>query len=549
MSPFGPRRRLAPWAALSVVAVALLCRSGPLAAEEPAPQGASFGEPPLEATLVFEGRALTTMRAPLLGFSPEERASRGSRRIQEVLTVSIANDVATLEAPEGRIVTLGGKAVFIVLPADLDPLAGEELGEVAEEAASNLRIAVATYREERSFARLVRAIVSVVLATLAAFTLLWLGNRLCRWARSRLPQITTERLGRLRVPGLPQVETERVLRFEHRLIDVVFLVGLLALGYAWLSFVLTRFPGTRPWGQALGGYVLGQLGGLLRGALGAIPSLLTVLLIFLLARLLSRLLRTFFLSVESGAVSVPWLDADVAAPTRRIVGAVIWIFALVAAYPYLPGSSTDAFKGVSVFVGIMVSLGATGIVHQAMSGLIVMYSRGLKVGDYVQIGDHEGIVTSLGMLSTKIRTAKREEVTIPNAVLTSTAMKNLSRLAGNDGVIVSTSVTIGYGAPWRQVHAMLEQAAGRTSGLRRQPAPSVLQRSLSDFYVEYELRAHLDRPETRFSVLSALHTHIQDLFNEHGVQIMSPHYEADPPGPVVVPREQWFADPAKPSET
>ena len=219
---------------------------------------------------------------------------------------------------------------------------------------------------------------------------------------------------------------------------------------------------------------------------------------------------------------------------------LIWVFSVTIAYPYIPGSGTDAFKGVSVFVGLVVSLGSAGVVNQVMSGLVVIYSRALKPGEFVRVGDDLGTVSELGMLSTKIITRKREEITIPNAVLVGTKMVNYSRHAVGEGAVVGTTVTIGYDVPWRQVHAMLLRAAEQTAGVRKDPAPRVWQKALSDFYVEYELVVNLDKPEERVPVLSELHTHIQDAFNENGVQIMSPHYESQPGEKVFVPKSQWF---------
>jgi small-conductance mechanosensitive channel len=217
---------------------------------------------------------------------------------------------------------------------------------------------------------------------------------------------------------------------------------------------------------------------------------------------------------------------------------------LTVAYGYLPGSNSEIFKGISVFVGLVVSLGSSGIMNQAMSGLMITYARALKVGDFVKIDDIEGTVTHLGALSSKIKTPRNEEITLPNAVIASSATTNYSRLAEAEGVYTPTSVTIGYDVPWRQVHALLLLAAERTPGLRREPRPSVLQKALSDFYVEYELRAHLDRAEGRFQVLSDLHAQIQDAFNEFGVQIMSPHFEGQPDRPVIAPPSAWHTPPA-----
>jgi small-conductance mechanosensitive channel len=194
----------------------------------------------------------------------------------------------------------------------------------------------------------------------------------------------------------------------------------------------------------------------------------------------------------------------------------------------------------------MLSLGSAGIVNQIMSGFTLMYARALREGDYVRIGDTEGTVLELSALSTKVRTVKNEEVTIPNAVVVGTSTMNFTRLHAAHGTIVYTSVTIGYDAPWRQVHAMLLEAVERTPGVRREPAPYIVQRALADFYVEYQVNAYIERPGERFPVLSALHANIQDLFNEHGVQIMSPHFEQQPAKAVVVPRDRFYAPPARP---
>src|SRR5262249_45104359 len=179
--------------------------------------------------------------------------------------------------------------------------------------------------------------------------------------------------------------------------------------------------------------------------------------------------------------------------------------------------------------------------------LVMVYSRALRPGEVVRAGELVGVVSEVGILSTKVVTPKREEVTIPNAVLAGAMITNYSRLAAGDGAGISTKVTIGYDAPWRQVHALLLLAAERTPGVWREPRPYVLQQALSDFYAEYELRAHIERPEVRFHVLSDLHAQIQDAFNEFGVQIMSPNFEAQPDRPVLVPRSAWYAAPASPA--
>jgi small-conductance mechanosensitive channel len=292
-------------------------------------------------------------------------------------------------------------------------------------------------------------------------------------------------------------------------------------------------------------YLIETIQGILSAIVSALPGLLVVFFIVLLARFASGMLKAFFARIESGEVTVPWMAEETAKPTRKLTQALLWLFAFAMAYPYFPGSNTEAFRGLSVLVGIMLSIGGSGVVGQAASGLIMIYSHVLREGEYVKIGEIEGLVTTVGIFSTKIRTVNGEEVNVPNSLIGSSTTVNSSRLTKGNALVVHTTVTIGYNTPWRQVHAMLMQAAGNTPGLSSEPKPFVSQTALSDFYVEYRLSAQVERPGIRRITLTALHANIQDVFNEFGVQIMSPHYKNDPVEKVWVPREQWFEAPAE----
>ena len=263
-------------------------------------------------------------------------------------------------------------------------------------------------------------------------------------------------------------------------------------------------------------------------------------------RLTLRLVRLFFETVGRGTVTLRNFDPDWAEPTYKIARIAIVAFGLIVAYPYIPGSESRAFQGLSVLVGLMVSLGASSIVGQAASGLILMYTRVFRAGEYIRIQETEGTVTELGIFATRVRTGHGDEVILPNSFVLGNVSRNFSRGAGEPDFIASASVTIGYDTPWRQVHAMLEEAARRTLGFRTDPAPRVFQTALSDFYVEYQLAARCaaEGAPARAEAISRLHANIQDVFNEHDVQIMSPHYLGDPDRPKVVPRGEWFKSPA-----
>ncbi len=303
----------------------------------------------------------------------------------------------------------------------------------------------------------------------------------------------------------------------------------LAVGYGWLTFVLRRFPYTRPWGESLREFLIGQLSFVGLAMLESLPELFTVLVIALVTRFVSRIAHLLFEAVANGRVTIPGVYPETAQPTRKLVDAVLWMFALAIAYPFLPGSDSDAFKGVSVFVGLMVSLGSSGLVNQVMSGLTLTYSRALHAGDFVAVGDVEGTVTQVGTLSTKITTVKGEDVTIPNALVVSQTVTNYSRLADTEGVFVPTEITIGYDVPWRQVEALLLLAAARSAGVRRQPTPRVRQVSLEDFYIRYSLQFCLERPADRRDTLAAVHANILDAFNEYGSRSPRPTTKPIPP--------------------
>lgn len=389
------------------------------------------------------------------------------------------------------------------------------------------------------------------LATLVYAVVLRLIILVNRWIGHRLSESAAAHSQKIQVGGVRLLHPGQVLLLTKRLVMLAAWIVGVVLTVAWLTLVLEQFPYTRPWGEQLETNLLGVVRDIALAVAAAAPGLLFVVLIFLIARGIIRLAALFFDRVERGKLEIGWIDADTVVPTRRIFSFVVWVFALAMAYPYLPGAQTEAFKGLSVLVGLMVTLGASSVVGQAFSGLILMYTRAFRKGEFVRIGDTEGTVVELGMFATRIRTGFGEEVSLPNSTIMATGTKNYSRAVPGTGYVVDTAVTIGYSAPWRQVHAMLEEAARRTRDVAKTPPPMVRQTALSDFYVEYRLIAYtpVEKPAQRVDVLNQLHGHIQDVFNEHDVQIMSPHYMSDPAAPQVVAKKDWYAAPAKPPKS
>jgi small-conductance mechanosensitive channel len=301
--------------------------------------------------------------------------------------------------------------------------------------------------------------------------------------------------------------------------------------------VLGRIPLTRAWSESMFEVLADAALWVFHGVVDALPGLAMVTLIFLITRSVARMITALFTRIQVGEIEVTWIDAGIAAPTRRVVVLLIWVFGLVIAYPYIPGSSSKAFQGVSVLAGVMLSLGSSGVISQAVSGLALMFNRLARVGECVAVGDVvTGVVKQIGYFNTTIVTSYGEEVTVPNSIVMSSKLTNLSRHPGAKGVLWTTGVTIGYDTPWRQVHAMLLEAARHTPELATDPTPAVAQHALNDFYVDYRLTIVVQGPFRQ--TLSVLHANIQDVFNANGVQIMSPHYNRDPEQMKVVPPEQ-----------
>jgi small-conductance mechanosensitive channel len=500
------------------------------------------GEP---ADLEVANRRIATMRVDVLGMTPAERADSAGYRLREVIKRGGPLQVTTVQSPEGVIILVDSKPVFRVLSGDVDAEAGETAAASGAQAADNLRKALGEIRESEDAKALASAAGYALLATLLLVALSWLLLRGYRWLVRHTHEFAHRRLARRLPSWTGEVLGEAALGGLFTL-PIKLLATLLAvlMSYQWAAFVLQRFPYTRPLGESLRDNLLSALARFGESVLEAIPGLLFVVLIFLLARIAVRTVRAFFSGVERGHINVAPLDETTARPTGKLVTTGIWLLAMVAAYPYMPGSGSEAFKGIGVFVGLMMSIGASGVVNQAVSGLMLMYTRALKPGEFVQIGETEGTVKSIGFLATRIETVRHEEINIPNALIASSVTRNYSRLAADGGVWIPTKVTIGYDTPWRQVHAMLALAAERTEGISKSPPPRVLQTALLDFYVEYTLLVSITAPDRMNAMLDRLHANIQDAFNEFGVQIMSPNYEADPESPKVVPKEKWFEPPA-----
>ncbi|WP_462215403.1 mechanosensitive ion channel family protein [Klebsiella pneumoniae] len=475
--------------------------------------------------------------------TPEERVLRTRSALRAFTEDDIRQPLRVVPVirygQPGRLFLMNGKPVLLLSQADLDEGDDLTLDQAAQRVLARME-AQRTSLQEQFNNRYLFISAGKALAGALLLALFYYGA-FRAWRRVRrffLLRILEKR------SAIPQHWRRYLGNIEVRLYAVlVILLGMLAC-YLWLSWAFSLFPWTRVWSESLGDWSLGVIRDLSLSIVASLPGLMIVVLIFLLTWLIIRLVKVVLDQVAAGRIQVPGIHPETVSATRRLISVVIWLFALSAAYPFLPGANSLAFKGISVFFGLMLTLGSTGVMTHAMSGLVLIYSRALRKGDWIRLADNEGQVSEIGVLATKILTRENYIVTVPNAVVVSGKIINLSAESADGGVNLTTSVTIGYDTPWRQVHALLELAARRTPGIDQQIAPVVRKLGLLDWYTSYELQVRL-LPTTKLpDGRNALHSSIIDVFNEFGVQIMSPNFVMQPKAAVVVPQEAWYAAPA-----
>jgi small-conductance mechanosensitive channel len=319
---------------------------------------------------------------------------------------------------------------------------------------------------------------------------------------------------------------DRIAEMVEGGLNILKLILSVALAYVYVTILFSFFPFTQTWAGTLFGYIVNPLWNLFAAFIAFLPNLFFILVIVYVTRYVIKFIRLIFDEIGKGSLALPGFYREWADPTYKIVRFLILAFAAIVIFPYLPGSDSPIFQGVSVFLGILFSLGSTSAISNVVSGIVLTYMRPFKVGDRVKIADTVGDVRERTLLVTRVRTIKNVEITIPNAMVLGSHIINFSTSAKDPGLILHTGVTISYDVPWKTAHGLLIAAAEATDNILNEPRPFVLQTSLNDFSVVYELNAYTDQPNVMATTYSDLHKHIQDRFNEAGVEIMSPHYTA-----------------------
>ncbi|TPG43855.1 mechanosensitive ion channel family protein [Flavobacterium pectinovorum] len=313
-----------------------------------------------------------------------------------------------------------------------------------------------------------------------------------------------------------------------RLYGFIKILTLILIVYLSLPVLFSIFPATEAYTTTLLRWILSPAKLAVMGFVHFLPSLVTILVIVIIFKYTIRIIRFFFDEIKKENIKIDGFYNDWAMPTFNIIRLLMLAFMVVIIFPYLPGSDSPIFKGVSVFVGVLFSLGSSNAIANMVAGLVITYMRPFKIGDFIKIGDVSGEVIEKTALVTRIRTPKFEDITIPNATVLSSTSTNYSSNTkhANNGLLIHTTVTIGYDVPWKDIHKALIDAALKTEMTEQTPAPFVLQTSLDDFYVSYQINVYTKEPTKQPRIYSSLHQNIQDSFNAAGIEIMSPHYNA-----------------------
>ena len=498
------------------------------------------------APVVLDGVVLFRVRGTT-SYPAETRARAIRRRIEGAARdVGVRPDsIKTVETDVSTNVMAGDRSIVSVFDADarVEGLGRHELGAAH---LISVQHAIERYRRDRTPEVLARNAAKGGIATVILIAVLWIGLRLSRRAERAIETRYKARIQGVTIRSFEVVQAERVWHTLISAIRTVRVVAGLVFLFAYLEFVLDLFPWTRYVGVRLGGWVIDPFITLGLGAVGYLPNLFFLAILFVVTRYVLKVARLFFSGIERGSVTISGFETEWAQPTYRIVRLLVVVFALVVAYPYIPGAESPAFKGLSLFLGLIFSLGSSSVISNILAGYTLTYRRAFKVGDRIQIENVIGDVAAVRLQVTVLSTVKNEEIIVPNSKILNTEIVNYSALAKARGLILHTTVGIGYETPWRQVVAMLRMAADRTPGLLKEPTPFVYQKSLGDFCVTYELNAYCDNAQAMASLYSEMHRNILDVFNEYGVQIMTPAYEGDPEQPKMVQRKDWYAAPAAP---
>jgi small-conductance mechanosensitive channel len=462
-------------------------------------------------------------------FSHQERAQAVTNRLEK-----IANDplismdkLRVVEDSDTTNIVIGDKTLFTI--TDKDAKAVNKTRQIlAEKCIEIIRNAINQYRKERSLYNILKGLFYTFISTVILFVFLKVFNQVYPRIITKLQNWRGIRIPELRIQNIELLPTARVSNIVTRLVKIICIIIVISILYIYISLVLSFFPWTKQISSRLISYFLGAIYKSWLAFADYLPNIFALALIFFITHYSLKFIRYIFTELGNGNISISGFYNDWAEPTYKLVFLIIVALALVLAFPYLPGFGSPAFQGISVFLGVLFSLGSTAVITNVVAGTILIYTRAFQIGDRIKIGDAIGDIVEKTLLVTRIRTIKNVIITIPNGTVLTSQIINYSSLSQDPNyyLILNTTITLGYDVPWRKVHQVLIDAAIATNNILPEPVPFVFQTSLDDFYVSYELNAYTNKPILMASIYSELHQNIQDKCNEAEIEILSPHYSA-----------------------
>jgi len=476
--------------------------------------------------VIFHGRELFKV-ADVSAVSAKGRAKLLLRRITNKAKSPLFNtddlNIFHDDALGVSLILINTEFIFAVWESDAKKI-GRPRKELADEYKETISDAINQYRKDYTLTSYLRGIGFAVIATLLLLLFWFAVLKLCK----KEILFVNERFSGQKM--FKFIDGKSMLTINNYIIRLVRFVILFLGIIIYLNFVLSFFPWTFNLSARLFKLITSPLIMFYNGFVEKLPDLFVLVVISAICYGILRATKHMFEQISEGNVHIKGFYREWADPTYRLVRLVVIIFALVAAFPYIPGSSSPAFKGISIFLGVLFSLGSSSAVGNIFAGLVLTYMRPFSPGDFVKISGIKGTVLSKHTFSTRLQTNRNQIVTIPNISVSSNHIVNYSRMAKHEGVILETTVTIGYDVPWRKVHELLTAAAEVTPDVLDNPPPSIIQSSLDDFYVSYMLRVSTQSPDRELAVLSNLHQRIQDNFSKAGIEILSPHYRQNRSG-------------------
>ena len=480
------------------------------------------------APVVLDKDTVFWVRTGIGSLTPQERAQAIENHLEALRDTPVYSrgSLRVEQAGTTWIIQYHDMKVASITETDA-ALEGKQPEVLASQLKKRIQVKLDKARRASNLWGLIRHISWAVFVLVLLAMAEYLVSRFFGRAKKRISQWAAQgKLPTLRIQKSTLLTQERSLGMINGSLRVVTIAIQVALAYIALLILFGLFSWTQDLGGQLVSWTFSPFVTAARGILNFIPDLIHIIVIVFIAHLFLKLMRFLVREIELGNLVIPGFYADWAVPTFNISRFILYAFVLVVIFPYLPGSDSPVFRGVSVFLGLLLSLGSSSAFSNVVAGLVLTYMRPFKLGDRIQVGEVTGDVIEKTLLVTRLRTVYNETVTVPNAALLAGNITNYSITAAEKNLLLNTSVTIGYDVPWRKVHALLLDAAARSEGILKHPEPFVVQKSLDDFYVCYELNAATDQAPLMRRIYSELHQNIQDSFFGAGVEIMSPHYRA-----------------------